>query len=123
MSDKISKYFFIILMVIFIIMLAILIYIKCSASDKAKEYATLKEKGEGEIIYLDDVIIDSLNKLNNITYSRYSILIDEIKENDQQGSSQTEGGDPAQNQEEGSGNSEDGSQNRFYRSKKHDKSY
>ena len=110
MNNKISKYFFIILMIVFIIMLAILIYIKSSASDKSKEYATLKEKGEGEIIYLDDVIINSLNKLNNISYSRYSILIEEAKENDQQGSSQTEGGDPAQNKQEGSSNSEDGSQ-------------
>lgn len=110
MNNKISKYFFIILMIVFIIMLAILIYIKSSASDKSKEYATLKEKGEGEIIYLDDVIINSLNKLNNISYSRYSILIEEVKENDQQGSSQTEGGDPAQNKQEGSSNSEDGSQ-------------
>lgn len=110
MNNKISKYFFIILMIVFIIMLAILIYIKSSASDKSKEYATLKEKGEGEIIYLDDIIINSLNKLNNISYSRYSILIEEVKENDQQGSSQTEGGDPAQNKQEGSSNSEDGSQ-------------
>lgn len=50
----------------------------------ASEYGILKEKGKGEIIYLDDSIIKMLNKLNNISYVRYEISIKEINEDQQQ---------------------------------------
>ena len=100
MKGKISKYFFIALIVILIIMFFILIYISFfSNNSSSDEYATLKEKGKDEVLYLDYVIIDSLNRLNNISYSRYDVLIEEVKENDQQNSSQSsEGGSSSQGQ-------------------------
>lgn len=90
MKNKIGKYFLYTLISILVIMLSALIYLKFSSKNKNEEYANLKEKCEGEIIYLNYLIIDSLNKLNNISYSRYDILIEEIKENEKEGKSVAE---------------------------------
>lgn len=87
MKKEISKYLLIVLIIIFVIMLGILIYVKFFYSENNKEYSILREKGEGEIIYLDTTIIDLLNKLNNISYSRYEITIKQINEGQQQSNS------------------------------------
>lgn len=108
MREKISKYFFISLIIVLIIMLSVLIYIRFFKNNSnSSEYAELKEKGQDEVLYLDYVIINSLNKLNNISYSRYEILIEEVEENSSQSSSQSGEGEPSQgqdgqNQEQGS---------------------
>lgn len=89
MKNQISKYILIFLIIVFSILFAILIYIRFFSTNKSKEYAILKEKGEGEIIYLDTLIVDMLNKLNNIDYSRYTVTVEEINEGEQQTSSKS----------------------------------
>lgn len=84
MKNQISKYILILLIIICVIMLGFLIYIKFFNSSKNEEYATLKSKAEGEIVYLDSTIVDLLNKLNNISYSRYVVSIKQVNESQQQ---------------------------------------
>ena len=75
------------LIVIFTILLATLIYIKFFNNNKNDEYALLTEKAEGEVKYLDYTIIELMNKLNNISYSRYQVTIKEVNESEQQNNS------------------------------------
>lgn len=89
MRNQIVKYLLILLIIIFSIILSALIYIKFFSINKSEDYAILREKGEGEIIYLDSTIIELLNKLNNISYSRYQVTIEQINENQQQSNSQS----------------------------------
>lgn len=104
MKKEISKYLLIVLIIIFVIMLGILVYVKFFYSENNKEYSVLKEKGEGEIIYLDTTIIDLLNKLNNISYSRYEVTIKQINEGQQQSDSDSSKQTGEQNmQSEGTG--------------------
>ena len=56
-------------------------------SKEGKEYAILTEKAEGEITYLDSSIIQLMNNLNNISYSRYQVTIKEVNESEQQNNS------------------------------------
>lgn len=105
MKKQISKYILILLIIICIIMLGILVYMKFFSSLESKEYAKIKEKAEGEIIYLDSSIIELLNKLNNISYSRYDVTIKQINENKSQSNSENK---EAQSKEE-NGNQESGS--------------
>ena len=84
MKNQISKYLLITLMIIFVILLAILIYIRFWGSKEGEEYAILTEKAEGEITYLDSSIIQLMNNLNNISYSRYQVTIKEVNESEQQ---------------------------------------
>lgn len=87
MKNQISKYLLIALIVIFTILLATLIYIKFFNNNKNDEYALLTEKAEGEVKYLDYTIIELMNKLNNISYSRYQVTIKEVNESEQQNNS------------------------------------
>ena len=56
-------------------------------NNKNDEYALLTEKAEGEVKYLDYTIIELMNKLNNISYSRYQVTIKEVNESEQQNNS------------------------------------
>ena len=87
MKKQISKYLLTSLIVIFTILLATLIYIKFFNNNKNDEYALLTEKAEGEVKYLDYTIIELMNKLNNISYSRYQVTIKEVNESEQQNNS------------------------------------
>ena len=87
MKNQISKYLLITLMIIFVILLVILIYIRFWGNNEANEYTILTEKAEGEITYLDSSIIQLMNNLNNISYSRYQVTIKEVNENEQQSNS------------------------------------
>ena len=78
MKNQISKYLLITLMIIFVILLVTLIYIRFLGSNEGEEYAILTEKAEGEITYLDSSIIQLMNNLNNISYSRYQVTIKEV---------------------------------------------
>lgn len=84
MGEKKNKYIAILAISILVMMVLVLIYLNFFSSSNASEYGILKEKGKGEIIYLDDSIIKMLNKLNNISYVRYEISIKEINEDQQQ---------------------------------------
>lgn len=113
MRKQVSKYLFTLLVIVCIIIIGIYIYMKFFSSSESKEYALLKEKAEGEIVYLDTTIIDLLNKLNNISYSRYDITIKQINQNQQQSNnskSSTSGDSTSGSQEggedEGGGSSE-----------------
>ena len=100
MKDKISKYFFMALIIVLIIMLSVLIYIRFFKNNSnSNEYAKLREKGQDEALYLDYVIINSLNKLNNISYSRYEIVMEEVEDNSSQSSSKSDGEDSSQGQD------------------------
>ena len=87
MKNQISKYLLITLMIIFVILLMTLIYIRFWENNEANEYAILTEKAEGEITYLDSSIIQLMNNLNNISYSRYQVTIKEVNESEQQNNS------------------------------------
>lgn len=87
MKKQISKYLLTSLIVIFTILLATLMYIKFFSNNKDNEYAILTEKAEGEVEYLDYTIIELMNKLNNISYSRYQVTIKEVNESEQQNNS------------------------------------
>lgn len=116
MKNQISKYLLITLMIIFAILLITLIYIRFFYNNEAKEYAILKEKAEGEITYLDSSIIQLMNNLNNITYSRYQVTIKEINESEQQNNSSSNSesaGNGAQTSEQGSQSSSGNEQNRW----------
>ena len=102
MKNQISKYLLITLMIIFVILLVTLIYIRFWENNEANEYAILTEKAEGEITYLDSSIIQLMNNLNNISYSRYQVTIKEINESEQQNNSSSD--------KENSGNGEQTSQ-------------
>ncbi len=107
MKNQISKYLLITLIVIFTILLATLIYIKFFSNNEDNEYAILAEKAEGEVKYLDYTIIELMNKLNNISYSRYQVTIKEVNESEQQNNSSSKSesaGNGMQTQEEGSSN-------------------
>ena len=109
MKNQISKYLLIALIVIFTILLATLIYIKFFSNNKDNEYAILAEKAEGEVKYLDYTIIELMNKLNNISYSRYQVTIKEVNESEQQNNSSSNSesaGNGMQTQEQGSSNQE-----------------
>lgn len=113
MKNQISKYLLISLMIIFAILLITLIYIRFFYNNEAKEYAILKEKAEGEITYLDSSIIQLMNNLNNITYSRYQVTIKEINESEQQNNSSSNSesaGNGAQVKEQEDGQKEENSQ-------------
>ena len=71
-------------MVICIILLVTLIYVRFCGNKEGEEYAILTEKAEGEITYLDSSIIQLMNNLNNISYSRYQVTIKEVNESEQQ---------------------------------------
>ena len=107
MKNQISKYLLIALIVIFTILLATLIYIKFFSNNKDNEYAILAEKAEGEVKYLDYTIIELMNKLNNISYSRYQVTIKEVNESEQLNNSSSNSGSAGngmQTQEQGSSN-------------------
>lgn len=109
MKNQISKYLLIALIVIFTILLATLIYIKFFSNSKDNEYAILTEKAEGEVKYLDYTIIELMNKLNNISYSRYQVTIKEVNESEQLNNSSSNSesaGNGMQTQEQGSSNQE-----------------
>ena len=109
MKNQISKYLLIALIVIFTILLATLIYIKFFSNSKDNEYAILVEKAEGEVKYLDYTIIELMNKLNNISYSRYQVTIKEVNESEQLNNSSSNSesaGNGMQTQEQGSSNQE-----------------
>lgn len=109
MKNQISKYLLIALIVIFTILLATLIYIKFFSNSKDNEYAILAEKAEGEVKYLDYTIIELMNKLNNISYSRYQVTIKEVNESEQLNNSSSNSesaGNGMQTQEPGSSNQE-----------------
>ena len=109
MKNQISKYLLIALIVIFTILLATLIYIKFFSNSKDNEYAILTEKAEGEVEYLDYTIIELMNKLNNISYSRYQVTIKEVNESEQLNNSSSNSesaGNGMQTQEQGSSNQE-----------------
>ena len=108
MKIKISKYLLTSLIVIFTILLATLIYIKFFSNNKDNEYAILTEKVEGEVKYLDYTIIGLMNKLNNISYSRYQVTIKEVNESEQQNSSSGNSSENGmQTQEKGTNNQEE----------------
>ena len=92
MKKQISKYILILLIIVCLIMLGFLIYLKFFSSTENKQYAILKSKAEGEMIYLDSTIVELLNKVNNISYSRYDITIDQINESQQQSDSESTSG-------------------------------
>lgn len=113
MKKQITKYFVVLLIILSIIMLGVLIYIKFFSSSESKEYALLKEKAEGEVVYLDNTIIGLLNRLNNISYSRYDVIIKQVNENQQQSmnsksstSGQSKSNSEEGGQEEGGGSSD-----------------
>lgn len=109
MKKQISKYLLTSLIVIFTILLATLIYIKFFSNNKDNEYAILTEKAEGEVEYLDYTIIELMNKLNNISYSRYQVTIKEVNESEQLNNSSSNSesaGNGMQTQEQGSSNQE-----------------
>lgn len=103
MKKQISKYFVVLLVILSIIMVGVLIYIKFFSSSEGQEYALLKEKAEGEIVYLDNTIIGLLNRLNNISYSRYDVVIKQVNENQQQSmnSKSSTSGESKSNSQEG----------------------
>lgn len=103
---QISKYILILLIIVCLIMLGFLIYLKFFSSPENKEYSILKSKAEGEIIYLDSTIVGLLNKVNNISYSRYDITIDQINENQQQSNSESTSGGSGEEASGKEGNSE-----------------
>lgn len=110
MKIKISKYLLTSLIVIFTILLATLIYIKFFSNNKDNEYAILTEKVEGEVKYLDYTIIELMNKLNNISYSRYQVTIKEVNESEQLNNSSSNSesaGNGMQTQEKGTNNQEE----------------
>ena len=109
MKNKLSKYLLITLIVIFTILLATLIYIKFFSNSEDNEYAILTEKAEGEIKYLDYTIIELMNKLNNISYSRYQVTIKEVNESEQNNSSSNSSRNGMQTQEQGKSSEEEGS--------------
>ena len=109
MKKQISKYLLTSLIVIFTILLATLMYIKFFSNNKDNEYAILTEKAEGEVEYLDYTIIELMNKLNNISYSRYQVTIKEVNESEQLNNSSSNSesaGNGMQTQEQGSSNQE-----------------
>ena len=53
--------------------------IGCSKS-KEDENKSIKEKVNSEMIYLDGKIITMLNKLNNISFSNYKVISEDVKE-------------------------------------------
>lgn len=109
MKNQISKYLLITLIVIFSILLSTLIYIKLFSNNKENQYAILSEKAEGEVEYLDYTIIELMNKLNNISYSRYQVTIKEVNESEQLNNSSSNSesaGNGMQTQEQGSSNQE-----------------
>ena len=109
MKKQISKYLLTSLIVIFTILLATLIFIKFFSNNKDNEYAILTEKAEGEVEYLDYTIIELMNKLNNISYSRYQVTIKEVNESEQLNNSSSNSesaGNGMQTQEQGSSNQE-----------------
>ena len=109
MKNQISKYLLIALILIFTILLATLIYIKFFSNNEDDEYALLTEKAEGEVKYLDYTIIELMNKLNNISYSRYQVTIKEVNESEQLNNSSSNSesaGNGMQTQEQGSSNQE-----------------
>ena len=54
MGEKKNKYIAILAISILVMMVLVLIYFNFFSSSNASEYGILKEKGKGEIIYLDD---------------------------------------------------------------------
>ena len=89
MKNQIFRYVGILLFVILGIMLTILIYINFFKKED-NNYATLREKGEGEILYLNSTIIELLNKVNNISYNRYDVTMEQVNQSQQQANSNLE---------------------------------
>ncbi len=116
MKNQISKYLLITLMIIFVILLVILIYIRFWGNNEANEYTILTEKAEGEITYLDSSIIQLMNNLNNISYSRYQVTIKEVNESEQQNNTSNNSesaGNGSQTTERASQSSSGSEQNRW----------
>ena len=116
MKNQISKYLLITLMIIFVILLVTLIYIRFWENNEANEYAILTEKAEGEITYLDSSIIQLMNYLNNISYSRYQVTIKEVNESEQQNNTSNNSesaGNGSQTTESASQSSSGSEQNRW----------
>ena len=116
MKNQISKYLLITLMIIFVILLVTLIYIRFWENNEANEYAILTENAEGEITYLDSSIIQLMNNLNNISYSRYQVTIKEVNESEQQNNTSNNSesaGNGSQTTERASQSSSGSEQNRW----------
>ena len=116
MKNQISKYLLITLMIIFVILLVTLIYIRFWENNEANEYAILTEKAEGEITYLDSSIIQLMNNLNKISYSRYQVTIKEVNESEQQNNTSNNSesaGNGSQTTESASQSSSGSEQNRW----------
>lgn len=111
MRKQVKKYLWTLVIIVCIILIGVFIYNKFFSSSKNDEYALLREKAEGEIVYLDTTIIELLNKLNNISYSRYDISMKQINENQQQSnnSKSSTSGESESNSKEGGEESGGGS--------------
>ena len=89
MKNQISKYLLTVLIIICFILLGVLIYVRFFNNNESEEYAILTEKVQGEIKYLDSSIIEMMNKLNNISYTRYQVTIKEVNESEQNNPSES----------------------------------
>ncbi len=80
MKKQFIKYFIILLSVICLILLSVLIYIKSVNATSKESSNNLSSKIIDEMKYLDTNIIESMNKLNNITVIRYKVYTKTINE-------------------------------------------
>ncbi len=88
-----------------ILNIVILIFLLSGCKSLGSEKASIEQKLNTEISYVDGELISILNKLNNIDYSRYKVTAKEVKnEESSSGSSQGEGSSGGQSSE-GSGDS------------------
>ena len=106
MKNQLSKYLLITLIVIFAILLCVLIYVRFFANNDGNEYKILTDKVEAEIVFLDSSIIELMNKLNNISYTRYQVSIKEINESEQQDSSSSSNSGSSNKENESNENNE-----------------
>ena len=89
-----------------ILNIVILIFLLSGCKSLGSEKASIEQKLNTEISYVDSELISILNKLNNIDYSRYKVTAKEVKnEESSSGSSQGEGSSGGQSSE-GSGDSD-----------------
>lgn len=65
--------------IIFLIIIILFSLTGCNIN-KSEDYITKKEKVNQEMSYLDSKIIAMLNRLNNISFSNYKVVSEDVKE-------------------------------------------
>lgn len=102
-----KKYIIVIVVIAIIILILFGSYYIYSSNHSQNDIDNLKSKADEEISYLSTTIISMLNKLNNITYTHYEI----VEENISQEQSNTQGGSlSSDNQNQEKGNNSEGQQ-------------